>query len=1023
MNFLPLHIYTGYSFLKSGIQISNLLNEAKKDEYTSLGICDKNVMYGFAEFNKICLENNVKPIFGMDLDVGENTLSLFIESEEGYKNLSFLSSLYQKNNKVELEELKEHTQGLLCVFSIINPLFKNIKEGGFAHDFAKIASYFKVFLIGIEIYTKDQIDFADTVRNFAQTHSYDCIAFPVNKYLKKEDAIVIKILNAVEKQETININDPIDDSHNFFKNQDEIKKFYSASELANSVKFFEPIRFTFIVKRGELSKYRNELNIPSKDLLKSKILDGLKLRKIDLIRQPEYRNRLNYEFVTIDKMGYCDYFLIVQDYVMYAKNNNVMVGPGRGSAAGCLISYLLGITEIDPLRYGLLFERFLNPQRRSMPDIDVDFADIYRDKIFAYLSDKYGYEHVARIVAFQTFGAKQALRDTTSVFGYNTAQADEICKTIPSNFNAGKYDLNYAYENIPAFKEVIESRKIDYKDIIFKYAHLIEGLPRQKGLHAAGVVLNNDSLPGIIPLTYDPQQVTQYEKDYLEEQGFLKFDILGLNHLTIITNCLNSIKNNRGLAVDLEKIDYNDEAIYKLILNNSTMGIFQLDTSAALQAINSIKPTCFADIVATISLDRPGPQKQIPIYSQRKNQHQRIVYPDKSLIQILKETYGIIIYQEQIMQIARVFSGFTFAQADLFRRAISKKHKDEMLKMKDDFIKGAINNKHDVKTANNIFNLIENFANYGFNKSHAVCYAKIAIQEAYLKAFYAPEFYTAILDQKYGSDDARFTKYIAEMKRNNISILLPNVNESTTSFRLIDGKLLMPLTGISRFPRQIIENIIAERDKNGKFTSVKNFVVRMHTNGTVLSDKAYASLIDAGIFDSIYSNRKTLKNNINRFREWENTLDSNSLFNDYGLDDSFINPVPDDPLERIQNEYQALGTMISDSPLKHIDSKFLEHKNIIEISDLEERKPSYILGIVQSIKNITVKSGKDAGKPMGFILVHDNESEIDCVLFTTQYAQYGANININDILLINGTKDSSRGKNSFIINTIERVEN
>lgn len=1024
MSYISLHIYTGYTFLNSCLQIEQIVSFAKKNNFKYLGISDVNVMYGFAEFNNICLKNDIKPIFGMDLTCDGMELTLYVENEVGYKNLCKISTLLNSKNKFNIENLKELNEGLICVFSSKNDIFSKVDEKNFSSTFSTISNLFKKFYIGMEIYHKEELFLADKIRNFAQNYRYDIIAFPKIKYLRQKDAIVLDILKNIQEQTLIDTklldekNSPIPYLGDyFFKTNQEITKFYTELEIENTNTFFSNLDFIFLKKRGHLLSFSSNLE-DSSTLLKTKILEGLKIRNIDitLSENKKYKDRLNYEFLTIKNMGYQDYFLIVQDYVKYAKKNNIPVGPGRGSAAGSLISYLLEITEVDPLKYNLLFERFLNPNRKTMPDIDVDFSDIHRDLIFNYITNKYGKNRTARVIAFQTFGTKQSIRDITKVLGYPPNIANDLCKIIPNNFKKGQYKLLDAYNEIPAFKEAIDNSE-DNK-IIARYVTKIEGLPRQRGLHAAGIIIDQNELDYEIPLVFENEStfVTQYEKDYLEEQGFLKMDILGLSNLSTIYNCLNLIKKNKNIDVNLLSIDFNDSKIYECIKQYRTMGIFQLDTSAALNAIKIIKPSNFNDVVATISLDRPGPMEQMPTYALRKEGKQKIVYLDKRLEPILKETYGIIVYQEQIMQIARSLASFSFAEADTFRKAISKKKISEIEKLKHEFIKGCIKNGVDSKIANQIYCDIEKFASYGFNKSHAVSYAYIALQECYLKTYYPLEFYLAILDQQYGSNDAKFSKYLQEIKKENLEVLLPNINESTTSFTNYNNKLLLPLTGISNFPNKQIENIIVERNKNGKFTSFYDFIKRMCNNEYKLSDTQVSKLVDAGAFDSLNKNRKSLKMSINL------AIEHIKKYNMFKLGDEFKEiETEDDPIARIKNEYEALGVMLSDNLLNYIHDDSLKNITITPINELKLNKFSTILVTLRSKKVITIKNGKEKGKFMAFLSLYDNSGEIEAVLFNKEYDEHGQNLKENDCLILKGKTILRKDELSFQISEIKVI--
>ncbi len=1020
--FVPLHIHTGYTFLKSSILIEKLLEVAQNSKISALGISDIGVMYGYPKFFKECQKHEVTPLFGMDIVVDGNALSLYIQNEKGYVNLIYISSLYQKQKEFTFEQLKNKTDGLKCVIRTKNPIFFDGIDSTLPRKLSKYSSLFKEFYIGIEIYTKEEIPEANLIREFANHYSYTVVAFPLISYLKKEDAIAIKILDAIDRQTSFDFNENIADSHYFFKNQEEVKKFYYPSEIDDTELVLKNIEFVFNKKRGALLHY--EPGESSDDLLIKKLHEGLKIRGIDLNKKTVYRNRLNQEYLTIKKMGYSDYFLIVQDYVLYAKNNNIPVGPGRGSAAGSLVSYLLQITEVDPIKYNLLFERFLNDQRETMPDIDIDFSDTKRDYLFSYLNKKYGERRCARVVTFQTFGAKQSLRDVTKAYGFPNHIADKICKTIPNSFLANNYDLDYAYDNIPALKDTIDSTG-DFQ-IIFDKAHLIEGLPRQKGLHAAGMIIDNNDLLSAIPLTYEEGigQITQFEKDYLEDQGFLKMDLLGLSNLRTIENCLENIKKYRNKTIKINDIPYTDPKIFELILSGSTMGLFQLDTAAATQALNYIKPTKFEEVVATISLDRPGPQKQIPSYARRKEGLEKIDYIDKSLEPILKETYGIIVYQEQIMQICMTFAGFSSKEADLFRIAISKKHQDQMIKLKDKFVLGAQKNGHNIKIINQIYNLILKFAEYGFNKSHALSYAIIACQEAYLKAYYGPEFYLAILDQQYGSNDTKFNKYISEIQKNNIEVLLPDINKSSNRFLLEKNNALrMPLLGIKEFPNKIILNILNERSKNGLFNDFLDFVVRMYQTEDKITETQLSKLIDAGCFDNLCPNRKSLKKSIPHALQFASTsiYKDGELFADFGLDFKYVE-CEDDPFERMENEMKVLGVLLSDSLLKHVNLNKSIQQKITPISSLKLNKTAYILVIIKSIKDIKIKTGKDKGKPMAFLTLTDEKDELEATLFVNEYAKYQEILKTNRPYLLKGVYSSYNDKKSFTIDHMKLME-
>lgn len=1023
LNFAPLHIKTGYSFLESGVLLERLFKKAKELNYKYLGISDFQVMYGIPEFNELALKNNIKPIFGMDIKVEKFYFSLFVKNEDGYQNLCRLSSLIHKlendNKEITFSEFSSFLDGLIVIIPTSrNEIFNEINDSLTSSlDFIK--KYTDDIFIGISSINLNNHQHINLIKDFAKNNNIDCLPFPEISFLNQNEAIVLDILHAIKTNTTIDEDYLATNTEDYLKTIDEYNTIYADIDF-DFTTFFNKIDFSFLKKRGQLINYDEKQDV--RELFISKVNEGVKKRNIDLANKI-YKNRLNKEFLVIKKLGYFNYFLVVQDYINYAKNNGIPVGPGRGSAAGSLISYCLGITDVDPIKYNLLFERFLNVKRNSMPDIDVDISDIRRDDVVQYLVNKYGYHRVSRVSAFQTIAAKQALRDIGRVYGKTQEMIGEIAKAIPNNFkdeNAKNFSLDYAYQSIPALKELIDTVK-DYK-FIFDKAHLIEGLPRQRGLHAAGVILNETPLEDVMPLDYDLANfsITEYEKDYLEHQGFLKMDLLGLSNLTVIDRCLEKIKSTRNLNLKMEDIPYDDPRAIKIIKDLKTMGIFQLDTQAAYNALVNIEPDSFNDIVAAISLDRPGPMQFIPSYSKRKKGLEKVTYISPSLTPVLKETYGIIVYQEQIMQIAQIYSGFDFSEADLFRRAISKKDRQEILKTKDQFIKGAIKLKHSEKEANIIFDQILKFANYGFNKSHAVSYAMIACKEAYLKANYPIEFYSSILDQQYGTNDIKFSKYLAEIKKSHIKVLLPNINESTLQFEMYDNGLLMPLLGISMMQSRTVINILNERNEHGKFESFINFVVRMYGTKDKISELQISKLIDAGAFDTLNPNRKSLKMSIPSAMQYASTcVYESGLLEDFGLTFHEINCI-DDPLEKINNEFNALGVMISDSPLNYIKDDINE-KDITQVEDLKVGKTSNIVGLIRSIKTIVVKNGKDKGKPMAFITLFDESDEIDCTFFSSLFAEFQLNIKVNDIVLLTGYKEIRNNRASFIVNKCQII--
>jgi len=1021
--FAPLHLYSEYSFLESGVLLENAFKKAKELGYTTLGITDRNILMGYPLFNKLSKKYGIKPIFGMDLNIEGNYFSLFVKTEDGYRNISKLSSLLSKR-EISLAELKLYSDGLVVIISSLSPLFKDINNE-FKNELMLIAKGIDqdCFFIGLEIYSFDNVEHDKEIRNFAQQYNYNLLAFPLIKYIDKNDSIVIDLLKAIKDQVTLQKDYKSTNSSNSFLSPAELTKFYLTSEIEKTSQLESLITFKFDKKRGEMLHYPLNNEETSAEALKNKILEGLKFRNIDLNTNPKYRDRLNYEYLTIKKMGYCDYFLIVYDYVNFAKNNNIPVGPGRGSAAGSLVSYLLNITDVDPLKYNLLFERFLNPQRQSMPDIDMDFSDLEREKVIQYLKVTYGSDRVANIVTIQTIGAKQALRDIGRIFGLSQSDITLLTKLIVEKNNQ-QTTLSEAYNNFPNFKKEIDSDST-FK-LVFKYAKLIEGLGRQRGLNAAGIVLNNTPLEGSIPLLDDETGlITQYEKDYLEDEGFLKMDILGLINLSTIEHCCELIKENRNIEIDIKNIDLNDPSIYNLIQNNLTMGLFQLDTGAASNAMKFFKPSNFNELAAFISLDRPGPRVNLPSFANRINKREKVTYLDESLRSSLEDTYGIMIYQEQIMLVSQAFAGFSFAEADLLRRACAKKHKSEMDALKSKFIDGALKKGHRIQTINSVYEAIARFAEYGFNKSHAVAYSMITAETGYLKANYPAEFYAAILEAQYSKSSLKFSKYISEIKKSGVDISLPDINKSNYGFIVNKNELVMPLTSINGLVGRTIVNIVEERNKNGLFKNYIDFVTRMYYTPESITELQIAKLIDAGAFDNLNNNRKSLKLSILRAIQYAQMQLPGKLNLEYedNLKTSFqyVEAV-DDPYERIENEYDALGIMLSDSPLNHVKNA-LSNIKITSINDLKENVVSTIACIFRTVKKINTKNNKS----MAFITAYDDLDEIDVTVFSKEYELYVDLINKlkkKDIVLITGSLKRNYKNNdlSFVLSKIEKLE-
>ena len=1019
MKFAPIHIISCYSFLKSGLTISRISESVKKNDYFGAAITDNGVMYGIPEFINSMEKINKPFIVGMEINCNGNNISVYAPNEETYHYLCKISTLIAKN-QFDYKDLKNY-KGLIGVIETnyyhIKDEFSNEEiSNEFIRELNDYAKLFSSFYLGIEVTTREEVKLANKIRKFANEYNYECVAFPRIQYQKKEDAIILKMVTAIAEDDKII--DKKEDGQLYFMEEKDLEKIYTKKELENSINIVKTSTFNFHEKRGKLLSF--PVNTPVIQYLKEVAYDSL--RKLNLENNSEYVERLNKELDTIIEMGYADYFLIVSDYVNYAKTHDILVGPGRGSAAGCLLSYLLGITTINPLKYGLQFERFLNKGRKTMPDIDIDFMDIRRDEMVQYMRDKYGEDRVANIVTYQTIKSKQALRDVGRIYDYHGWLVDNLSKTIPNNFKVGEdkeFTLRDCYKKIPAFRKLVDSDPY-YLEIV-SLASKIEGLPRQSGLHAAGVVLNDLSLEESLPATIDASNhyISQYEMGYLEEQGFLKMDFLGLRNLTTIAWCLNLIEKRRGIKINPYEIPYDCQETYDIIRNGKTMGLFQIETTTMRKGIVQLKPNCFDDVVILLSINRPGPMSEIPTYIRRKSGKEKVDYYSDKLKPILEETFGILIYQEQINSIAQVMAGFSLSEADMFRRGVSKKDAKALKQNEEKFIKGSLANGYTLKQANDMYARILKFANYGFNKSHAVSYAVIACQMAYLKAKYPLEFYASILQTSASTSDVKFSEYVSEMRSIGLQIKLPDINKSQKVFVIEDNALIYPLSEIRGVNVNMVDAILNERN-NGSFKDFFDFVNRMFAYK--ITENVIEHLIYAGVFDSMNSNRASLLASVTRaiqFGELNYSENGQLSLSEstFVVAPSLVDAV-DDPLTRLNNEFEAIGIMLSDNPLSY-KKNLLQAKGVTPISDAIEGKGTLtIAGIIKTKKVINTKKGV----PMAFIKLLDESGEIEVTLFSDLYQDKLSHVEINNIVIITGKTDYRRDEISFVADTLELLE-
>ena len=1013
--FAPIHIISGYSFLRSGLTIKRIESALKDIDYFGMGLTDEGVLHGYPPFFHLMQQYQKPYVLGLSLEVDENDIVVYAINEDGYSNLINISLAIQKEI-FDFAYLKDRSSGLIGVLETNHGKFKEMFsllekiDTSFTKYVLKISELFKEgFYLGIEVTSKEEVKYANKVRRFADEYTYECVAFPRVRYLKKEDAITIDIVNAIQLGEQLK--DKAKVGQEYFMKESDYHKIYSGVEIDNTNKIINANKLDFSKNRGQMLHY------PCEDSdLELRNRGYASLEKLGLKDQQQYVDRLEYELSVIKTMGYSDYFLLVQDYVNWAKNNDTLVGPGRGSAAGALISFLLNITEVDPLKYGLQFERFLNPNRSTMPDIDVDFMDTRRDDVVQYMRDKYGNHRVGNIVALQTIGAKQSLRDIGRVYNIPERHISLLSKAIKEDREDKEMTLGKAYRYSEDFKKLCDSDQY-FREIV-SLAGKIEGLPRQAGQHAAGIVVNNIDMEVSMPVSIDlnDNYISQYEFKYLEEQGFLKMDFLGLRNLTTVSYCVDLINlHHPELHLNKYQIPYDTPEVFSLIRSGQVIGLFQIETPVMKKGIQVLKPSCFNDVVALLALNRPGPMAFIPSYAKRRDGKEAINYLSKDLEEILSDTYGIIVYQEQINQIATKIAGMTPGESDLFRRAISKKDKNALAKNKDLFIKGCLAKGYSQKIAEQIFEHIAKFANYGFNKSHSVAYAVLTCRMAYLKANYPLEFYSAIL-QTGSTSEVKFGEYISEMRKRNIKVLPPSINHSSMLFDVKEDALLFPFSAIHGLNSLMAKNIIEEREK-GPFTDFFNFVTRLYPYK--INEAQVLALVNSGALDELYPSRASMRLTIKaalQYAELNYSEDGQMNLGISALNPPIMNIDTDRPIDNLDFEYDAIGVMLSSNPLDYQKEK-LDKLGVISINQASLKKTNKIACVIKNIKQIKTKKGDQ----MAVIKVYDQTGDLEVTVFPKVYDVVKGYLVRNAIVIITG-RFEEREELSFFADNIEKLE-
>ena len=1011
MTFTILQVTSGYSLLRSTIDLYKYVMTAKELGHKKLALTDEGVLHGAIEFYNLCCTQNIEPIIGCLFQYKQwrnaeafSSMIVYAKDEVGYQSLIELSTQYQKSKLVskDMEKIiKEASEHLQIVFPQENSEWVlECSNGEVAFQrwlFEAEERYFPNIHLGIESNQILPISLEE-LEAWGQDFSMKLLPFVKTFYLKAEDDFSYRVLKAIGDGETLSTTQAEVSGQYYLQDEKILTQHWSTvleGKLVRQLQeFVDSLKWKLPKHELLLPKFQTPEGKTSQVYLQEICQQSLKDK--ELVKD-EYESRLNYELSIIHQMGFDDYFLIVWDIMKYAHEAGIQTGPGRGSAAGSLVSYLLNITKVDPIEYQLLFERFLNPERYTMPDIDLDFPDNRREDILDYVRRKYGENHVAQIATFGTFGSKQALRDVCRVLGLTTVQAGEWSKAIPNQLGI---NLKTAYEQSKNLQTLVS--RSPKNQLIFETACRIEGLPRHLSTHAAGVVLYDKPLTDVIPLIYKDQQmpITQYTMKYVEQIGLLKMDFLGLTNLSILHDSIELTKSIYQHEIILNEIPLDDEKTLELFQMADTNGIFQFESDGIRRVLKKLRPTNLEDIAAVNALYRPGPMEQIDTFIKRKHGQEVVKYPHPILESILQSTYGVMVYQEQVMQVTSEMAGFSLGQADILRRAIGKKDGIVIEKEKAHFIEGAIGKGIDVASATEVYQYIERFANYGFNRSHAFAYSLLAYQLAYFKAHYPRAFYTAIL-RFVGDRSPKLQTYFIEAKQRGISIKNPSINTSLEEYNATADGIFIGLNAIKGLRRDFIQEILKQRKQNGPYTDFMDFAFRIGKR--FCKKEVLEALIDAGAFDELGKNRATLRATIDAVIESVKFHGSNiALELNEEMYPKYFEEEDSNIIEKIEREIAVLGFPVSAFPTEPYEILYKE-KKANRISTIYESKPVSVLGILKNIRKTRTKKGE----PMAFGTIQDETGEMDFVVFSEVYPIVFPLLEENQLVLLKGKSRKS----------------
>ncbi|MFZ5966442.1 MAG: DNA polymerase III subunit alpha [Bacillota bacterium] len=1054
-DFVHLHVHTEYSLLDGSARISKLIELTKELGMKAIAITDHGCMFGVIDFYKQAVKHGIKPIMGCEVytaprtmydrdpvkDKGLGHLVLLAKNINGYKNIMKIVSLgytegFYYKPRIDMDTLMKHGSDIValsgCLAGRVQQYILNHDYQGAKEEALKLESIFGKGNFYLELQDhgiEEQKDVNHYLVKLSKETGIPLVATNDVHYLRKQDADVHDVLLCIQTGKTVDEEERLKfpTQEFYLKTPDEMAEIfpYALEALDNTVKIGEMCNVEFAFNQIHLPKYDVPEAMDADVYLRQLCDKGLKDRYHEITH--ELQERLDYELSVIEGMGYVEYFLIVWDFIRYAKENNIMVGPGRGSAAGSIVSYALGITDIDPIKYNLIFERFLNPERITMPDIDIDFCYERRQEVIDYVIDKYGKDKVAQIITFGTMAARAAIRDVGRAINMSYASVDAIAKQIP--FQIGM-TIDKALEINKTLKDMYESD--EQAKYLIDVARAVEGMPRHASTHAAGVVISKEAIDEYVPLYNHENGVsTQFTMGTLEELGLLKMDFLGLRNLTVIRDAISLIEKDHGVLIDFSKMSYDDKKVYELISRADTLGVFQLESGGMRQFMKELKPDCFEDIIAGISLFRPGPMDSIPKYLEYKNNPQKVQYLHPKLKPILNVTYGCFVYQEQVMQVVRDLGGYTYGRSDLVRRAMGKKKMDVMEQERHYFIYGKIKDNGEIEipgcirngvpeeVGNKIFDEMIDFAKYAFNKSHAAAYAVLGYQTAYLKQYYPVEFMAALLTSIMGNT-SKVAEYIQDCKRMGIEILPPSVNASMAKFTVENGKIRFGLLAVKNVGLSVIDAIVLARESKGRYMSFTDFCQKVDSKE--INKRAIESLIKCGAFDNLGGNRAQLMAVYERVLEGiqqdrrKNLEGQFSLFNiyqdvisDHGLEDRLPDIAEFPTKMMLSMEKEVLGLYVSGHPLSELEEElksastvnaavFVEAMDHPENCQMKDGMSVAIAGMISHKQNKTTKNNN----MMAFITLEDLYGTVEVIVFPNVFEKYYGLLYQDNTIIVEG---------------------